>query len=315
MKKLNIYFSLFFAVLISFGASGQESLRGLESRPMSKLYPGKTQQSRSAAQSLSMNLPFLDDFSAKSPLPSSNLWIDADVFVNNQFGIFAPSYGVATFDALDGEGAFYTNAGAFQFSADKLTSVFVNLSTNVPSDSIYFSFFYQPQGSGNDPETKDSLVLQFMSEYRADTLINTNVIPPDTTFIDKWVDMWSSQGMPLDSFRRHNQDKWFGLVMIPVTNPVFFKNTFRFRFFNYASLASNNIPSWQANCDEWNIDYVYMNEGRTIYDTAFNDITIVNEGTSFLKNYSAMPFRQFAAAAATEMRDSTEMLISNLGTA
>jgi hypothetical protein len=154
-----------------------------------------------------------------------------------------------------------------------------------------------------------------MSEYRADTLINTNVIPPDTTFIDKWVDMWSSQGMPLDSFRRHNQDKWFGLVMIPVTNPVFFKNTFRFRFFNYASLASNNIPSWQANCDEWNIDYVYMNEGRTIYDTAFNDITIVNEGTSFLKNYSAMPFRQFAAAAATEMRDSTEMLISNLGTA
>ena len=315
MKKLNISFSLIFAALFSLGAMAQEKLSGLQYSPVSKLLPHRTLQAKQAGQQLSMTLPFLDDFSNKSPLPAANLWIDADVFINNQFCLFPPSYGVATFDALDGEGKFYENAGPFQFSADKLTSVFINLSTNVPSDSIYLSFFYQPQGSGNDPETKDSLVLQFMLEYRADTLINTSVSPPDTTFIDKWETMWSSQGMNMDTFRIHNKDKWFGLVMVPVTKPAFFKNTFRFRFFNYASLASNNIPSWQANCDEWNIDYVYMNTGRTMYDTAFNDITIVNEPASFLKNYSSMPFRQFAADPNAEMRDSTEMLISNLGTA
>lgn len=30
-----------------------------------------------------------------------------------------------------------------------------------PADSVYFSFYYQPQGYGDAPETDDSLVLQF----------------------------------------------------------------------------------------------------------------------------------------------------------
>ena len=30
-----------------------------------------------------------------------------------------------------------------------------------PADSLYFSFYYQPQGNGNAPESQDSLVLQF----------------------------------------------------------------------------------------------------------------------------------------------------------
>lgn len=313
MKILRIYLILTFIASISIGVYGQERLSGLEYRPNYGSKQFQKPKAKRGLTSITTTLPFLDDFSAKSTVPNAGLWLDADVFVNNQFAVYPPSYGVATFDALNDTGYFYSSAGSFPFIADRLTSVFINMSALAPSDSVYLSFFYQPQGRANDPEKDDSLVLQFMDEYRADTIINTSVTPPDTTFIDSWQNVWSSKGMPLDTFKKINNDKWFKLVMVPVKNSVYFKNTFSFRFYNYASMASSNIPSWQGNCDEWNIDYVYMNTGRTKNDTLFDDITIVNSATSFLKNYSSMPFRQFAASPATEMRDSTEMLISNLG--
>ena len=313
MKILRIYLIITFFAWVYSGVRAQERLSGLEYRPNQRakqLHQPKAGQSSIA---VTTTLPFLDDFSAKSPFTSSALWLDSEVYINNQFAVYPPSYGVATFDALNDTGYFYSNAGPFQYVADRLTSVFINMSSLSPSDSVYLSFFYQPQGSGNDPERDDSLVLQFLEEYRADTIININVTPPDTTFIDNWQNVWSSKGLTLDTFRKNNNDKWFKLVMIPVKNSVYYKNTFRFRFFNYASLASNNIPSWQGNSDQWNVDYVYMNTGRSKGDTIFDDITIINEPASFLKNYTSMPFRQFAASPATEMRDSTEMLISNLG--
>ena len=52
-------------------------------------------------------LPFFDDFSYAGPRPDPSLWIEDDVYINDAFGLAAPSYGVATFDGVDGGGRNY----------------------------------------------------------------------------------------------------------------------------------------------------------------------------------------------------------------
>ncbi len=295
-----------FLVIVTCGQA-QEKLNGLQYQPQQS---GKWLLPKNGPK---MVLPFLDDFSRKNTAPDPSKWIDNEVFINNHYPLESSSYGVATLDATDADGNFYEGAGPFQYEADHLTSVFIDLSTLSPADSLYFSFRYQPQGRGNAPEESDSLVVQFLEIYRADTLVDTTVVPPVTTYIDQWRNVWSARGSSLDSFYVANQNRYVKQVMIPLTDPIFFRDDFRFRFVNYASLASNNIPSWQSNCDQWNVDLVYFNSGRTFKDTLFNDMCFVNSAPSLLKNFTAMPFRQFAASPETEMLDSVRMQISNLG--
>ena len=84
-----------------------------------------------------------------------------------------PSIGVVTLDALDENGLIYTHAETQPFGADTLTSNPIKLDCYNISDSLYFSFYYQPGGAsrsyppveweriGDHPETDDSLVLEF----------------------------------------------------------------------------------------------------------------------------------------------------------
>lgn len=68
-------------------------------------------------------LPFFDDFTYEGPYPDPDLWADRSVFVNNTYAFYPPTYGVATFDAMDSEGALYRHGGlGVSFSADTLTS-------------------------------------------------------------------------------------------------------------------------------------------------------------------------------------------------
>src|SRR5690606_18109851 len=114
-----------------------------------------------------------------------------------------------------------------------------------PADSIYLSFFYQPQGRGFAPETQDSLML-----YLKDTA-------------DAWIKVWAKEGTSIDSFRQ---------VMIPITDPAFFHGAFQFRFVNIASI--NLID------DIWNLDYIRLAANRNMYDTAVNDVSTLNQPTS-----------------------------------
>lgn len=307
MNKKRKYLLPAFLVLFAISGQTQEIISGLQYKPVKS---GKWLQPKSGALFM---LPFLDDFSSRQNTPDPAKWIDAEVFINNSYPLYPPSYGVATFDAVDGNGDFYENAGPFQYEADHLTSVFIDLGSLSPADSLYFSFRYQPQGKGNAPETSDSLVLEFLVQWRADTIIDTNANPDDSTFVDKWQRMWSTTGMPVDSFYLNNGNRYFKQIMLPVLESKFFRPDFRFRFLNYASLSSNNIPSWQSNVDQYNIDLVYLNTGRTFSDTLFDDMCFVNEGSSLLKNYTSMPYRQFADDPNSEMKDSIQNLISNLG--
>jgi hypothetical protein len=101
--------------------------------------------------------------------------------------------------------------------------------------------------------------------------------------------------------------------MIPITDSLLYlRKDFRFRFINYASLASDNNPSWRANCDQWNIDYVYLNIGRSFKDTVYRHVTFVERAPSMLKNYESMPFNQYINNPGNEMKNKLEMTITNL---
>ena len=94
---------------------------------------------------------------------SQTLWYENEVFVNSTYPINPPSIGVATFDGLDSTGYPYNfvNPGAYGL-ADKLTSKYLNLGVPLGvNESFLFSFYYQPKGLGNTPESTDSLVLEF----------------------------------------------------------------------------------------------------------------------------------------------------------
>ena len=99
----------------------------------------KNQRMPARVQSVvALSLPFIDDFSGALPYPNPSLWADAAVYINPNYGVNAPTYGVA----------------------DYLTSQPINLGNKAPSDSVYLSFFYQPEGLGEQPDAKDSLVVQ-----------------------------------------------------------------------------------------------------------------------------------------------------------
>ena len=114
-------------------------------------------------------LPFFDDFSHSNIYPDSTKWTDNNVLVNDGFPLCPPNRNGATFDVLDANGRVYDYSISNAFVAEYLTSVRIRLDSIMkpepraltPADSVYLSFYYQPQGNGNTPESQDSLVLQF----------------------------------------------------------------------------------------------------------------------------------------------------------
>ena len=127
-----------------------------------------------------INLPFFDDFSNDNVVPDASKWMNKSVFVNSGFPSYPINHNAATFDVLDATGKVYSHASSSPFVADSLISNKIKFDNLTPADSLYFSFYYQPQGNGNAPEENDSLVLMFGSVS-------------DTSIV--WNHMWSSPGI------------------------------------------------------------------------------------------------------------------------
>ena len=304
MKKLII---IIIIAVFANTLQSQEILLPLGSNPQLNKNKQARKQTKSTAEAI--KLPFIDDFSDYTLYPDSNLWADNYVFINTQYAVYPPSIGVATFDALNQAGTIYPNATVSQFSADTLTSQPIRLDSVFspvlkaikPSDSLYFSFYYQPGGGrgdawvriGDAPEAEDSLVLEFYAPLQ-----------------QTWNRIWSTKGMVLDSIYKNNM-QYFKYVLLPVDDTAkYYKNGFRFRFRNYSSLGNNIIPSWSGNCDQWNLDYVYLGINRTKTDTARKDLSFVEKAPSFLKYYEAMPASQFITS---ELKDSLRTIqLTNL---
>jgi len=116
-----------------------------------------------------VELPFFDDFSTSNISPNQKLWDGRSVFVNKDFPYMPVNIGAATFDAIDQSGHVYSTASWIPFMADELLTQDIRLDSIFqpsarklsPADSVYLSFYYQPQGVGDAPQEYDSLILEF----------------------------------------------------------------------------------------------------------------------------------------------------------
>lgn len=232
----------------------------------------------STLRTTSLTLPFFEDFNQYEAIPDTNKWIGRQVYINNTMAVNMISRGVATFDALSQFGKPYdtTSVTTIRY-ADSLTSKVLNLSTNIPADSIYLSFFYQAAGIGFAPEKTDSLLLYFKSKVSG-----------------AWVKVWSKSDTVVLPFKQ---------VMIPIADTNFLHSNFQFRFVNKASVGIND--------DVWNLDYIRINSGRNRFDTLVNDIAYTKTPSNILKDYTSLPYRQYLAAASTERTATFQSTIRN----
>lgn len=221
-------------------------------------------------------IPFVDDFSSNQIYPDQNKWLDRLVFVNNRFPIAPPSINVATFDGLNRVGVPY---GFGRGYCDTLTSLPIKLNGLTAADSVYLSFFVQPQGLGMEPDFGDSLML--FGRYTAASPDSFNLL-------------W--RGAPSDFLRD-------SFLQVRIALPaIYLHDEFQMRFIN--------IGSRTGNLSHWHLDYVYLNRGRDIND-AITDIAIQEYPSPLLKKYSAMPFSHFKAAPATYTNDTQYFGVSN----
>ena len=206
-------------------------------------------------------------------------WVDNYIYINSTYPVDPITIGVATFDGLNELGKPYN-----EFSdplghgiADYLTSKPIDLNKTI-LDSVYLSFYYQPQGYGNDPQAEDSLVLEFFSPQKRE-----------------WNHIWSTAGKSLDQFRQ---------VLIFIDNPEYLLKGFQFRFKNYATLS--------GNLDHWNVDYVRLDDQRNAGDSVvYLDMAHVYSTSSILNSYQAMPWKHFLNDTIAQLSDSLIMVVSN----
>lgn len=224
-----------------------------------------------------LSVPFSDDFSKPGVYPDPFLWIDSNAFINSTFGFQPISIGVATLDGIDNMGRPYDSLSGTTRICDYLTSVQIDLNFPV-ADSIYLSFFYQPQGLGDEPESGDSLVLEFL---------NSN---------GNWDYVWSVDGKPKTAFEQK---------FIKITDAAYLYNGFQFRFLNYATPNGNR--------DHWHLDYVRLDRNRTFGD-GIQDITMIHPQQSWLKDYQAMPWSHYKSlpSPVTAMIDTVTDTIFNI---
>lgn len=236
-------------------------------RKYSEEYLKKNISLRSTEIVDTLELPFFDDFARITVYPDSTKWMDRHAFINDTYAIDPISIGVATLDAVDEFGVVYEDLNwSIPKVADYLTSLPINLEYS-PSDSIYFSFYYQAGGNGNVPEYRDSLVLEFKT--------------PETD----WHSVWNvGGGESMDTFN---------LVLLPIKEEYLLKKGFQFRFLNYATVSSNYEPSWKSNADIWNIDYVMLDKSRSYTDTLPLDVAFVYNLTSVINGFESVPWSHY----------------------
>ncbi len=274
-KKSYIYILL---CLVGIQVSAQQFHSLKENRRL------QAQSERNIVPLDTIQLPFFEDFSQNSVYPSSERWADKNIYVNRSFASEPPSIGVATFDIIDPKGDMYLTAGTNSALADKLTSLPIDLSTYDASDSIYLSFFYQPQGLGWDmPDKSDSLVLHVFNKDGV------------------WNSVWNVEGSALQPFKQ---------FIIQVLDTQYLHKGFRFMFANYASLGNPENQEDAIKNDFWNLDYILLNTNRTATDTTYKDVAFFESKERLFGKYRAIPWKHYKSSLL--LKDTMNYHIRNL---
>lgn len=240
-----------------------------------------------------LNLPFFEDFSTASGRPGFDQpelarWQPGSgVYINNTMAINQPTVNVATFDGLKANGRPYVqNSPLAQGYTDTLTSLPITLAGLSAADSVYLSFYWQAKGLGEAPDPGDSLSRQPADSLTVQFLDRTGV----------WKTVWAVAG----GISNNN----FFQVFVPVRDVRYFHAGFAFRF---RSFGRESGPF-----DTWNVDYIYINRGRSVNDRFVKDVAMRQALSPFLKRYRAMPLAQYVVNPAAETADSVTTDINNL---
>ena len=277
-----------------------------------------------------LTLPFFDDFSTGSPPPGRPGFVEPNlarwqpgsgVYINNTLGINQPTAGLASFDGLGANGRPYTLNDQFaQGYTDTLASRPITLAGLSARDGVYLSFYWQVKGLGELP---DPGILQIQAPdtlrvppgtplrkgdryYPGDP---TRIIHIDTLVVQEadsltlqfqdaagvWKTVWAKTGELADTTFKQ------AFVQVPA---AYLHASFAFRFRTFGRRS--------GPFDTWNVDYVYLNRGRSATDTYVKDVAVRQALSPLLKRYTAMPLTQYLVNPSAETVDSVRTDINNL---
>lgn len=222
----------------------------------------------------STSLPIYDDFSYEGPVPSDELWLDQEVYVNTELPTNPRSVGVATFDGLSNRGRPY---GIGYGDSDRLTSTYLNTS----SGDWTLSFWLQRGGLSDRPELQDSLILQFRNSS------------------DEWISVREFTGIPANQ-PFFIQDT-FRFFVEQITEP-YQHDRFQFRFINYGDRTGFR--------DAWHLDYLRLDNNPSA-SSVFNDIAFTRKPEFILATYTSMPWRHFQPQLGSALADSIDVGVYN----
>jgi hypothetical protein len=146
------------------------------------------------------------------------------------------------------------------------------------TDSIVFSFFYQPNGLGYHLNGEDSLRLWFKA---ANNL---------------WIRVWSVGGQPSTSEFKH--------VSIPILDDNYLHKGFQFMFTTHTRQV--------GNANHWHVDYIMLDKDRSSIDNSYNDYAIQNTPSPLLNLFAQMPYSHFSVNPSSHIVDSVHLRLSNL---
>lgn len=276
--------SLLFGLFLVFQANAQVKITPIIKH---KTYRPAKNSSNLRTLETPLALPFFDDFSASRDSLNYNLWErGGGTFLNNSLPLNPPSVNVVTFDGLDETGRPYDN---FENSlatgdADILTSQAIDLSAFDSTSGVFLSFMWQSEGLGEEPDNaqtdEDFITLYFLGRVGEDSV---------------WTEVWSQQGGNVQAFKN---------AIVQVKDSIHFWDGFKFRLISNGNLS--------GGFDIWNLDYFYMNSGRTESDTFRTDAAVSKVKPTFLKRYYSMPYNQYLANPTEESIEDLSLLAFNL---
>ncbi len=269
-KNLRIF------LLLIFLSGSYQTFAQLEEVPLLHYKEvGATFRSQKKTQTINpVTLPFFDDFSGYTGRPDTTKWINSEnVRISAGLGVRPPTVNVATLDGTRENGFPYSAEPNAKGAGDSLISQPVKLLnlTEAQKTTTFLSFFWQIKGNGEmaDFDNGDSLRLQFKD--------NTG----------KWVTVWPR---PSDNlvFSQLRVDSFYQSIV--KVNAPFFHDEFQFRFKVYGNLT--------GPYDNWNLDYIYLNSGRSSSDLTYFDRALTSLPSPLFNAYTAVPITQFLQSPA-----------------
>lgn len=257
MRQIFTFFLLFYSIW-AFGQLDYQAIPHAPAVKNARFLAPNTQND-------TLSLPFFEDFSTYTGIPDTNLWeLGGGAIVNSGLAINPVSEGVATFDGVAENGSPYEFRENFpKGTADRLTSLPINLEGLTPSEDVYLSFFWQQAGFGEAPDQKqgDSLILEFKV--------------PDTDSTFYWKVVWAIEAVDTIPF-----DAVF-FEDIRLDDTLYFQPGFQFRFRNRGTLS--------GAYDNWHVDYIFMNASRFENDRFYLDRTIVRGEGRIFRDFASIP--------------------------